>query len=196
MPRRIVVYALTSLDGAVEHPGRYFPETTDAGAPVFDEVMARLETELIARQDAVLLGRTTYDEWAGYWPTAAEKHPAEQPFADFINKVPKHVVTSRPLDTSWTNATAVGAPIGEVVRSLRAEGGADVGVHGSIRLAQSLLAAGLVDGLELAVGRVLDPDGRRLLDAIPEFRVLQLERVVPSPTGAVWLSYSIPQGMT
>ena len=61
----IVLYTLVSLDGATEDPHRYFPETGDKhGAPVFDEDLARLEGEMLARQGAVLLGRRTFDEWS------------------------------------------------------------------------------------------------------------------------------------
>ena len=92
--RKVVLYTLTSLDGAVDHPGRYFPATdpTEGGAPLFDPVMVDIEARTIRDQDAVLLGRRMYDEWSRYWPTSDE-----QPFADFINSVKKYVVTSTPL---------------------------------------------------------------------------------------------------
>src|SRR5262245_47091686 len=139
--RKVVLYTLTSLDGAVDDPRRYFPDSTPtvASAPAFDQVMVDLETELIGRQDAVLLGRTMFDEWSRYWPTSDE-----QPFADFINHVKKYVVTSRPLTNAWANAEAVAGPITDIVRDLKARPGGDIGVHGSISLAQSLLAEGLV----------------------------------------------------
>ena len=154
----IVLYTLVSLDGATEDPHRYFPETGDAnGAPVFDDQLARLEEEMIDRQGAVLLGRRTYDEWSRYWPTSTE-----QPFADFINAVPKYVVTSTPLAGEWTNAQPISGPLPDVVAQLKASADGDIGVHASITLAKALLAADLVDELCLAVGRVLDPVGPRL----------------------------------
>ena len=190
---RVVLYALTSLDGAVDDPHRYFPETPDRpGAPVFDQELVDQESEMIGRQGAVLLGRGMYDEWARYWPTSDE-----QPFADFINAVPKYVVTSSPLATDgaapWTGAQAVSGPIDEVVADLRARVEGDLGVHGSIGLAQSLLRAGLVDELCLAVGRVLDPQGRRLFDGLPDRREMQLLRAVPTSTGSLWLHYRLQE---
>jgi dihydrofolate reductase len=182
--RKVVLYTLMSLDGAVDAPDRYFPETEAPGAPVFDPVMAGLESHMIATQDAVLLGRNMYDEWSRYWPTSEE-----QPFADFINGVTKYVVTSSPLANDWTNAKAVGGPVTEVVRDLKSRPGGDIGVHGSIQLAQALLAEGLVDELNLAVGRVVDPVGRRLFENIGEIRVLELVRATPTPSGSVWLTY-------
>jgi dihydrofolate reductase len=183
----IVLYTLVSLDGATEDPRRYFPETgAGNGAPVFDDELARLEGEMIARQGSVLLGRRTYDEWSRYWPTSNE-----QPFADFINAVPKHVLTSTPLTGEWTNARAVSGPLPEVVAQLKESSGGDVGVHASITLAQSLLAADLVDELCLAVGRVLDPVGPRLFADLPERRELELVEAVPTTSGSLWLRYRL-----
>ena len=100
----IVLYTLVSLDGATEDPHRYFPETGDRhGAPVFDDDLGRHEAQMLARQRAVLLGRRTYDQWSRYWPTSDE-----QPFADFINTVPKYVVTSTPLAAICARNTVCG----------------------------------------------------------------------------------------
>lgn len=186
--RNVVLYTLTSLDGAVDDPRRYFPDT-DAnvpGPPVFDSVATELEAQLIRSQDTVLLGRRMYDDWSGYWPTSEE-----QPFADFINNVKKYVVTSTPLTTTWGDAEAVTGPITEFLGALKARPGADIGVHGSITLAQSLLAAGLIDVLHLAVGPVLDPMGRRLFDGLERWTRLELQAATPTPTGGVWLTYHI-----
>jgi dihydrofolate reductase len=184
----VVLYTLVSLDGATEDPHRYFPETGDGnGAPVFDDELARLEEEMIARQGAVLLGRRTYDEWSRYWPTSDE-----QPFADFINSVNKYVVTSTPLAGEWANAQSVSGPLQEVVADVKARSDGDVGVHASITLAKSLLAEGLVDELCLAVGRVLDPLGPRLFAEMPERRELQLVEAAPTSSGSVWLRYRLP----
>jgi dihydrofolate reductase len=183
----IVLYTLVSLDGATEDPHRYFPETPDRqGAPVFDEELVRLEAKMLARQAAVLLGRRTYDEWSRYWPTSDE-----QPFADFINAVPKYVVTSRPLAGDWPNAHAVSGPLAEVVADVKARTHADVGVHASITLAKSLLAEDLVDELCLAVGRVLDPVGPRLFAGLPERRELELVEAASTSSGSVWLRYRV-----
>jgi len=184
---KIVLYTLTSLDGATQDPHRYFPETGDkVGAPVFDEELARLESDMVDRQDAVLLGRHTYDQWARYWPTSDE-----QPFADFINRVRKYVLTSTPLTGGWANAEAVGGSLAEVVAEVKGRTPGDVGVHGSITLARSLLAAGLVDEFCLAVGRVVDPVGPRLFGDVPERRELSLVSATPTPSGSVWLRYRV-----
>jgi dihydrofolate reductase len=187
--RKLVLYTLTSLDGAVDDPRRYFPDsnTTVPSAPVVDPVIAAMEAQLIGKQDTVLLGRNMFDEWSRYWPTSDE-----QPFADFVNNVKKYVVTSRPLPNSWGNAEAVTGPLADIVADLKAGPGGDIGVHGSITLAQSLLAAGLVDEMHLAVGPVLDPIGRRLFEGLEDLRRLELLTAIPTQDGAVWVTYRVP----
>lgn len=185
--RRIVLYTITSLDGAVDDPTRAFPPDVDPDKPqppTFDDDLIALEAEVIAKQDAVLLGRHMYDEWSRYWPTSDE-----QPFADFINGVKKYVVTSSPLTTDWGDAEAVGGPLADIVRDLKATPGGDIGVHGSIELAQSLLDEGLVDEMHLAVAPVVDPEGRRLFERGTELQRLTLQSATPTVSGALWLVY-------
>lgn len=183
----IVLYTLVSLDGATEDPHRYFPETPDRpGAPVFDEDLGRYEGEMLARQGAVLLGRRTYDQWSRYWPTSDE-----QPFADFINTVPKFVLTSSPLTGEWENAQRVSGPLEKVVAEVKTQTNGDLGVHASITLAKSLLATGLVDELCLAVGRVLDPVGPRLFDELSDRVEMSLVEAAPTSSGSLWLRYRL-----
>src|SRR4051812_1374845 len=196
--RRIVLYLLTSLDGAVDDPRRYFPDATaeptdrptdtQQSVPSFDDVMVELESRLIEDQDAVLLGRHLFDEWSRYWPNSDE-----QPFADFINGVKKYVVTSTALPdastSAWGDAEAVTGLLADIVRDLKALPGKDIGVHGSIELARSLLAEGLVDELQLAVAPALDPEGRRLFVGPPQLQRLTLHSAPPTPSGALWLVY-------
>ncbi|MGH1524383.1 dihydrofolate reductase family protein [Leifsonia sp. L25] len=92
--RKIVVYELVSLDGVAEDPDAFIPD--------WDEDMDADLGAVIATQDAVILGRRSYDEWARYWPGSDI-----QPFSDFINGVTKHVATSAPLDPEWSGATAI-----------------------------------------------------------------------------------------
>jgi len=187
--RKVVLYTLMSLDGDVEDPSRYFtPTGADNQPPEFDPVMDENEADIVATQDAVLLGRNMYDEWSGFWPTVPD-----QPFAQFINTVKKYVVTSRPLSREWDNAEPVSEPVVEFVRRLKAQPGGDIGVHGSIQLAQSLLAAGLVDELRLVVGPAIGfGAGRRLFDSTDEISRLELISATPTPTGSLLLAYRVP----
>jgi dihydrofolate reductase len=186
--RKVVLYTLMSLDGAVDHPDRYFTPGQEPGqAPEFDPVMDDNEAKIIGAQDAVLLGRHMYDEWSRYWPTVAD-----QPFADFINRVRKYVVTSTPPSNGWHNSEAVEGPVEDLVRDLKAGPGGDIGIHGSIQLAQSLLEAGLVDELQLVVGPAFGFPGRRLFASADAIRRLELLSAIPTPSGSVLLAYRVP----
>jgi dihydrofolate reductase len=175
--RKVVVYELLSLDGIAEKCEDFIID--------WDEVMdANLEAT-IRPQDAVILGRRSYDEWGGFWPTSDI-----QPFADFINAVPKYIATSRPLDGRWANSSAIDGDLADFVRDLKGREGGDIGVHASISVAQALLTAGLVDELRLVVGPVIHSVGRRLLDGLPPIK-LRLAESITSPTGHLLLDYTI-----
>lgn len=174
--RDVVLYTLLSLDGVAEEPGNWMFEA--------DEDVFRNLADVIGSQDTVLLGRGTFDYWAGYWPTSEV-----QPFADFINTTPKHVVSSSPLSPSWSHSTLVDEDPVAHVAGLRAGAGGDIGVHGSIRLAQTLLAAGQVDRLELVVVPTLAGEGRRLFTDGADLSRWSLARAERSATGCVFLGY-------
>ena len=167
--RRVVVYELLSLDGVAEDPDGFITS--------FDEVMAENLAGVIGSQDAVLLGRRTFEEWAGFWPASDI-----EPFAGFINNVPKYVATSGPADGSWTNVTFVRRDFAAFVAELKAQPGGDIGVHGSITLAQSLLEAGLVDELRLVIAPAIQVRGRRLFERGRPER-LTMTRSLTTPAG-------------
>ena len=183
--RKVVLYTLMALDGAVDHPEIYFA-AEPGDPPAFDEVMEQNEREVIQAQDAVLLGRHMFDEWSQYWPSAPH-----EPFAGFINTVKKYVVTSTPLVHEWPHSEAVTGPVEDVVRDLVSQEGGDIGVHGSIQLAQSLLAAGLVDELRLVVAPALGFGGRRLFTGADVVRRLELLSARSTPSGSLLLTYRV-----
>jgi dihydrofolate reductase len=174
--RKIVVYELLSLDGIAEAPDTFFGWD--------DSLDARLAAE-ITTQDAVILGRRSYTEWAKFWPSSDI-----EPFATFINGVTKYVATSTPLDLDWANTTAIDGGLVEFVRDLKRQSGRDVGVHGSISVAQTLIAAGVVDELRLLIGPMIAGHGRRLLDGLPSIK-LELIRSEISPTGYLLVDYRV-----
>jgi dihydrofolate reductase len=176
--RNVVVYELLSLDGVAEAPETFFG---------WDDGMDGNLASVIGTQDAVILGRRTFDEWARYWPGPGLEI---QPFAPFINAVEKHVATSTPLDLAWENARPIDGPLVDFVRELKARPGGDIGVHGSISVAQSLLAAGLVDELKLVIGPMLASRGRRLLDGMPA-GMLELINGETSPAGYLLAEYRV-----
>ena len=177
--RKLVVYELMSLDGVAESPEVFFTD--------WDDVMDGHLAAVIASQDAVLLGRRSYDEWSRFWPNS----PME-PFATFINGVAKFVATSAPLDPGWANSTAIDTELVEFVRRLKDEDGGEIGVHASISVAQALLGAGVVDELRLVIAPTIAGGGRRLLDGLPAIR-LELISSTSSPTGHQLVDYRVIQ---
>jgi dihydrofolate reductase len=175
--RKVVVYELLSLDGVAEAPETFFE---------WDDAMDANLAEVISAQDAVILGRRTYDEWGRFWPTSDI-----EPFAAFINGVMKHVATSKPLDGDWANATAIDGGLVEFVRDLKETDGGEVGVHASISVARSLLAAGVVDELRLVIAPKVAGSGRRLLEGLPSIE-LESIRSETSPTGSLLVAYRLP----
>ena len=166
--RKIVVYELLSLDGVAEAPETFFG---------WDDAVDARAAALIATQDAVILGRRSYTEWARFWPSSEI-----EPFATFINGVTKYVATSTPLDRDWANATVIDGGLVEFIRDLKRQPGGDVGVHGSISVARSLLAADVVDELKLLIGPMIAGRGRRLLDGLPSIQLESIRSEI-SPTG-------------
>jgi dihydrofolate reductase len=174
--RKVVVYELLSLDGVAEAPDTFF-EWDDA-------IDARLAAT-IATQDAVILGRRSWNEWAAFWPTSEI-----EPFATFINGVTKYVATSTPLDTVWANSTMIDDDLVGFVRALKEQPGGDIAVHASISVAQALLAGDVVDELTLSVAPTIAGTGRRLLDGVPAIR-LELTRSEISQNGSLILDYRV-----
>jgi dihydrofolate reductase len=175
--RKIVVYELLSLDGVAEDPDSFFAD--------WDDAMDANLAAVIGTQDAVILGRHSYTEWAQFWPDSQI-----QPFSTFINGVTKHVVTSTPLDRDWANATAVDGSLVEFVRDLKQQRGGDVGVHASISVAQALLAADVVDELRLVIAPRIAGRGRRLLDGLPTIALESIRSDI-SPTGYLLVDYRV-----
>lgn len=175
--RRVVVSEFLSLDGVAEQPDAFITD--------IDEAMDEYGARGIASQDTVLLGRRTYDEWVTFWPDSEI-----EPFASFINGVQKFVATSTPLAQQWANSSVIGDDLAPFVADLKRQPGGDIGVHGSISLAQSLLKAGLVDELRLAIAPFVHTQGRRLFDQASPKR-LSLTHSITSPTGCLLVAFAV-----
>jgi dihydrofolate reductase len=175
--RKVVAYELLSLDGVAETPNDYITDWDD-------EVDGHL-SRVIADQDAVLLGRRTWDDWAAFWPTSDI-----EPFATFINSVQKFVVTSTPPTPEWGPTSVVDGDLATFVNDLKRQPGGDIGVHGSISLTQALLEEGLIDELRLVIAPTVQMRGRRLFERSAPMR-LTLSRGVISPSGYLLLDYEV-----
>ncbi|HEY1832498.1 MAG TPA: dihydrofolate reductase family protein [Acidimicrobiales bacterium] len=185
---RIVISEFVSLDGVMEDPGGSESYVHGGWTFTFDRGTEgdRFKMQEVLDSDALLLGRTTYEGFAQAWPSM------EGEFADLFNSLPKYVVSSTMKEASWQNTTIVdGAtdPMAEV-RRLRDAHARDLVVHGSTTLAQSLIAAGLVDELRLMVFPVVLGSGRRLFGELSDPARFTLASCNPlGPDGIVLAVY-------
>lgn len=184
MTRRLIATLFYSVDGVAADPHLFQHDS-------FDEDLARLMTEGIARIDDVVLGRVTYSEWADYWPG----HTGEDAgFADFINGVRKHVAsrTLTPQEVTWSNASLIEGDLLDHLRALRGSQGGDIAVQGSLSIVRQLVGAGLMDALTLIVHPVIAGGGRRLLDGAAPAR-LRLIEATTTQKGNLVVTYG-PRG--
>src|SRR5215468_5261617 len=180
--RKVVGYLLMSLDGIVEDPSDWLE--------LFDKDARDNMVEVIKAQDAVLLGRVMYQQWATYWPTVTDEHP----FAHFINNVRKYVVsTTLSSADEWQPTTLIKSNVFQEIAQLKQQPGKNIGAHGSITLIHSLLEHNLLDELELLVFPVLAGHGRHLLSEENSPQRLKLVRSKITSTGALILSYQVVQ---
>ena len=185
---RIVISEFISLDGVVQAPG-HAQEDTDGGfrhggwsMPFFDpEVMGAAIDEASKRTDALLQGRRTWQVMADAWPNRAG-----DPFADWMNRVQKYVVsdTLSDADLTWAPTTIIrGNDLVAKVSELRDQQGGDINVMGSASVVRALLAADLVDELNLMIEPIMLGGGKRMFPDDGEARTFELTSVATASTG-------------
>jgi dihydrofolate reductase len=179
--RRVVSSLFVSLDGVAEAPNEW-----QFG---FDEEMGAVLGSALENADAIILGRVTWTEWAGYWPGVTGGEDAG--FADWINGSPKYVASTTLDDVSgWANSTLLKGDLTEAVTALKAGEGKDISVAGSPGVVRSLLALGLLDELVLLIHPVVAGGGRKKLFADDAaLTKLELVSAKPTTTGVVIATY-------
>ena len=179
---KIAVHEFMSLDGVVEDPRWTFDYP-------FDPKMGEAIGGIMGSTKALLMGRTTYDEFAGSWATRTAEDDAGAPF---MNDTPKYVVSGTLETADWSNSTIIGSYDAEAIRSLKDTLDGDIYVSGSIRLVRAMLDDGLVDDLHLFIFPiVLGGSLARLFEEDDSFK-LKLEAVEPYASGVVRMSYTLP----
>ena len=136
----------------------------------------------------LVLGRRTYDIFAGYWPHVPEGAP-HRGIADLFNGTTKHVATHHPETLEWQNSHALGPDIAAALRELKRGDGPDLLTQGSSELVHQLLATDLVDELRLLVYPVLLGRGKRLFDDHAQASAFRLEASKTSSTGVLVTHY-------
>lgn len=180
----IVSTLFMSLDGVVEiDPTWHFP--------YFDDHMSAAVDADYTGVDVLVLGRVTYDSFAGAWPGREDAGEEDAEFAKRLGDVRKVVVTRSDADLGWRNVERLEGDLVEAMRVLKETPGVSkIVVAGSISVVRQLLAAGLVDELSLLLHPVAARSGERLFDEGEPIYPLRLLRADVFPTGVVHLVYS------
>ena len=131
--------------------------------PHFDDETGQFMVETFQKVDAFLLGRRTYEIFAGSWGQMAD--PGDDPIAGGLNTLPKYVPSTTLEDPQWANTTVLSGDVAAAVRELKARSGRELQVHGSGTLVRWLLDNDLVDELNLVVFPVIVGAGTRLFAA-------------------------------
>jgi dihydrofolate reductase len=189
--RKVIVNEFLTLDGTAQAPGG--PEEDTSGGfrhggwhmPYGEQSgMAKI----IGVAGGFLLGRRTYEIFAGYWPNAPED---VQVIAEPLNSKPKHVASRTLTDPlEWQNSSVLQGDLPEAVAALKEEDGRDLLVIGSTVLVQSLLQHGLVDELRLLINPVLVGGGKRLFPDDGALRTLGLVDHEVTNTGTIIATYA------
>lgn len=190
--RKLIAAVMVSLDGVIQGPGGPGEDRSGGFAlggwvwPYAGDGEAM--DGLFTRPFALVLGRRTYDIFAGYWP----KVPSDAPhgaIADAFNAAPKHVATHHPDTLGWRHSHGLGTDVVGALRALKREEGPDLVTQGSSALLHQLLASDVVDELRLLVYPVLLGRGKRLFDNDAQPTAFRLTHSRITSTGAIVSRY-------
>ena len=181
--RTVISHTFVTLDGvAVPHAVMDTIASLRKSKEVLDDFFGK-----VADEDAMLLGRVTYQEWADYWPTSDF-----EPFASHINSTAKYVVSRSLQDAPWgeqQSATIINGDLADAVAELKQQPGKNIGVHGSPTLVEALLHADVLDVLRLEIYPVIAGTGRRLFSDGRAPKHLRLSESLITGNGVAILTY-------
>ena len=195
---KLTVHTFVTLDGVMQGPGGADEDRTggfEHGGwlmPFGDEDFGRIVSGWFENADALLLGRTTYGLFEGFWPQVTD---AEDPVATAINTLPKHVVSGSMTEATWRGehpdtAHLVTGDVVAAVRALKDAPGDELQVWGSSNLLQTLLQHELVDRFRLVTYPLVLGAGRRLFEGDGTLAAFTLAGTRTTPTGVIVATYS------
>ncbi|MFD2261543.1 dihydrofolate reductase family protein [Lacibacterium aquatile] len=199
--RKIVAAVFVSLDGVMQAPGGKGEDPSGGfdlegwTVPLFDEAAGAAIGATIAEPFDLLLGRRTYDIFAGHWPRIGTGPSAENysemdaPIADKFNRTTKYVATHTPSTLGWQNSKALGNDVVGALRELKKQDGPMLLIQGSSDLIQTLLAADLIDEFRLMIFPVLLGKGKRLFGTGAMPGTFRLISSTTSPNGILIAYY-------
>ena len=180
--RKITAGLFVALDGVVEAPDQWH-------FPYFNDQMGAAVGGQLGAADTILLGRETYDSFAGAWPDREAGRGEDAEFAKKLGDTRKIVLSRQALRFTWRNSEQLDGDLVDAVTTLKNEPGGGIGMSGSVSVVRQLLAAGLLDELHLLVHPIVVGKGMRLFDngeSIP----LKLLSSQAFETGVLYLVYA------
>ncbi|GAB3426823.1 dihydrofolate reductase family protein [Flindersiella endophytica] len=193
---RLTVMSHLTLDGVMQSNGAPEPGLNDGfeqggwQVPYFDQDLDSLTADWIAAADAFLLGRRTYEMFAGYWSQVTDP---DDPRATRLNGLPKYVASTSLDRVEWTNSRLLQGHVAEAVAELKHQPGNELQVHGSAELIRTLMRHDLVDEYRLLIHPVVLGNGKRLFAEGTSPTALQLVETKTTSRGAVAHTY-LPAG--
>ena len=182
--RKITAGLFISLDGVVEDPQNWH-------FPYFNEEMGAAVDRQLAAAETVLLGRRTYDSFAGAWPDREAAGEEDAAMGKALGDARKIVVSNQNLQFTWRNSEQLKGDLVEGVTALKYEPDAtDIAMSGSVSIVRQLLDAGLLDELHLLVHPIAIRNGMRLFDQGESPIPLQLVSSQAFTTGVLYLIYA------
>ena len=189
---KLTTYTFLTLDGVMQGPGH--PDEDRRGGFAYggwagrfaDEVIGNAAAEGMARDDALLFGRRTYEDFYAFWPNA----PQPNPFTDVLNRADKYVASTtleEPLP--WENSTLLKGDAAQAVAELKARLDKDIVILGSGDLIQRLMPDNLIDEFTLLMHPVVFGTGRRLFEHGIPAGELKLVDTKTSTTGVIIARY-------
>ncbi|MGZ3675608.1 MAG: dihydrofolate reductase family protein, partial [Ktedonobacterales bacterium] len=142
--RKIVTTTWVTLDGYIAGPNGEM----DWIGELYDEAMGKYESDIVDTADTLLLGRVTYESFAGSWPYVPDKPDApeaEKDYARRLNAMQKIVFSKTLPSADWNNSRLMREVVPEEIEQLKREPGRDMLIYGSASLVQALTNLGLID---------------------------------------------------
>jgi dihydrofolate reductase len=189
---KLTLTQFVTLDGVYQGPGAPDEDMTDGFTrggwmvPHMDQTFITIAARWLDRAGALLLGRRTYEAFALAWPQNTDP---DDPFAARMNSLPKYVASHTITGTPWTPATILRGDVIAEVAALKEQPGDELQLHGSARLAQSLLAAGLIDEVRLVVSPTVLGQGRRLFPDVGPALGMRVAESTTTPGGLTILVF-------